>query len=164
MTWRPLPTLYIEHERVQSKQHMAYLGVINRCGQTKSTICSIQGPYQVVWSNDWSVYCQFWHHDSTVHLHCKMPRYWGLVIFVWTTTTTTDDRLIALPLAQCARGNNYRHQNLEDVPNLIPLRNLIFSQACSRYCGSPTTLCNQPVMCMCWQLSIQILTSWCLHA
>ena len=35
---------------------------------SKSTICSIRGPYQLLWSKNLSVFRHFWYRDSTVHL------------------------------------------------------------------------------------------------
>ena len=60
LTTLTLPYLtYIELEHAESKQHIAYLGVVNRHGRTKNTICGIQEPYQVLWSKNSLVFHQF---------------------------------------------------------------------------------------------------------
>ena len=79
LIWQPLPTLSSSMRSHTMHNWIAWVGVVDRHGQSKSTICSPYGPYQALWSKGSSLFCHIRHCDcighSLRHLEVKIWRF-----------------------------------------------------------------------------------------
>ena len=74
---------------------MAVLDMVDRCGRSNSTICSVRGPYQMLTSEDLSFFQRFRHPKSVSHSLKPL----NLDISQFYVDDNNDNKPITLPLA-----------------------------------------------------------------
>ena len=116
---------------MQSRRHMAYLGLVNRHSWTKSTICNVRALSSALKQRFvcFSPGYKSWQHFPLA----EMPRYRGLAIFVWMVTTTDEQTNHCCTPCTCTRGNKRQ----------------VYRLLCAMYIAM--------FHCVCWKILVQAI-------